>query len=629
VRPSTLRRRASYAVLSAGLLAAGLVPLAASAAVAACPTYVDPEGDSAPVEPAVTGAALQDDGLDLLAITHSTAGGVFSSTVKTVKLLETGSDNSFGDWFQVNFTVMEKAVTIRVVRDANLTETTTTRMQVDGVTVQPAPEAVYDFKAATVTLKVKQADLEKAVGSALTGKPLTAMRALSYGNYGGPGLLFDDADAPEGAKHVFGTACKGGAKGKPAAAPAPSSPKPSGSAKPTPSASPSASSSPTPSGSASPSTSSSATASSSPSTSPTAAPEPTVPVPAPGCIGFADAKGDARPAGQAPNERHLDLLAVTGRTTDTTLSGHLLVDKLAARPSFPAFTGHRFEYEFTVGGKVVHLRATAEGPGEGRIDGVANPDLKVTAAFDVVSSQVVLTIERASLAKALGTPLRDGTVLEALTARSAARTPQTGHPADVATSEDAARARYTVGDGTCFAPKLSVSFPGLVQTSDGARVNVSMTTSDGRTAAGQKVTARVGNGRSVSATTDKQGNVTLVAPVTDAAGTPLLVVRSTGSAGKGELTSPLRVVAERAVLSLRSSGTGSTRTVTATLTDDDRPGRALPGQRVVLSFGGRSVAVTTDSAGRAVTQVPAGSAVEAVFAGRSGFLTEAKARAQA
>lgn len=76
------------------------------------------------------------------------------------------------------------------------------------------------------------------------------------------------------------------------------------------------------------------------------------------------------------------------------------------------------------------------------------------------------------------------------------------------------------------------------------------------------------------------------------------------------------------------SGSGSTRTLAATLTDDD-PRRGLPGQKVTFSFGGRSVTATTDRNGRAVATVPAGSVVDVVFAGRTGFLSAAKVRATA
>ncbi len=616
MRVSPLSRRLTYAALSAGLLAAALVPLTASAATAACPTYVDDAEDSAPVDPALS-PIFQDGQLDILSVTHSTAKGVFSTTFVLSALNDYGSEYSIGDWYEANFTVVEKAVSMRVTRDANVEGTTATRLQVDGVTTEVVPEALYDFDKETVTLTVKQAELEKAVGAKLAGRPLTGMGARSLENYKAFGLAWDFADAPEGAVHVFGTACKAGAAQKPA-------PAPTGAASASPSAKPSASASATPSASASatPSASTSASATASPSGSP-APPQPTVPVPAHGCIGFADAKGDARPGGQAPNDPHLDLLSVTARTTSTTLSGHLQVDKLAARPSFAAFTGHRFEYQFSVGGKLVLLRATAEGPGEGLVDGVLVPDLKVTAAFDVVSSQVVLTVDRAGLAQALGRELPMGTFLEAQVGRSIARSPAVSFTADTASPEDAARARYTVGDNTCFAPKLSVTAPGEVQTSDVALVSIALSTSDGRVAKGQTVTGRIGSGRTATATTDSSGLATLRVPVSDAAGTRELVVQSSGTAGDGELRSTVRVLVEQTRLALRSSG----GTVTGTLTDDD--GRAVSGQRLVFAFGGRSVAATTDSRGRAAVSVPAGTVVEVSYAGRRGHLAPVKARVTA
>lgn len=620
------RRRVAYGALSAGLLAAGLVPLVASAAGSPCPTYADPAGDAAPGNAALA-PLLGDDSLDMLSITHSATKGVLSSTVQLGALHETGSDYSFGDWFEMNFTVHEKAVSMRVIRDANVEDTTETRITVGGVVQDFAPEAVYDFDNARVTLTVKQADLEKALTKPLKGQQFTKMTARSLGNYLVPGVTWDLAAAPEGVTYTFGDTCKAPAGAK---APAPSK---------APSASPSAGSSPTARPSASPTgsptPSGSPTASAAPSASPTGPPpppKPSVPVPAAGCRGFVDPKGDARPsAGPASpgNDPDLDIVAVTGRTTKDAVAGHLQIDKLAGKPSFPGFSGHRFEYSFTVAGKVVVLRADAEGAGAGLVDGAASPDLKVTAAFDPVSSQVVLGVDRAGLAKATGSALPDGTVLTDVVARSFARTAVGTVAADTATPEDKATARYTVGDSTCFEPRLSVSLPGEVQTSDMAQVTVSLVTSDERPAAGQTVTAQVGKGRAVSAKTNEQGAVNLVVPVSDAAGSRQLLVRSAGSAGDGELRTPLRVLVEKTVLGVRSSGAGATRAVTATLTDDDDRRRPLAGQRVVFSFDGRSVAATTDRAGRAVAQVPRGSSVTVSFAGRSGFLTAAKARTTA
>jgi hypothetical protein len=350
-------------------------------------------------------------------------------------------------------------------------------------------------------------------------------------------------------------------------------------------------------------------------------------VPAAGCVGFTDPAGDSDaavgPAG-AGDDPDVDLLSVTGRTTTKAVAGHLAVSALGAGPSFPAFTGHRFELELTVGGKLVVLSASETGPGEGTVDGASNTTLLVDAVFDEPSSQVVLSVDRASLVKATGTALPDGVALTDVAARSYAVSPVSESVADTA-----AGGSYVVGDNTCFRPALSVTTPGSVQTSDLAVVSVALTTSDGRTAPNQTVTARVGGGRTVSAKTDGQGTVTLSVPVTEAAGARTLVVRSSGSAGDGELRTPVRVVVERSVLAVRATGSGASRTVTATLTDDDAPRRMLGGQEVTFAFGARTVTATTDDFGRATTTVPAGSTVDVAFAGRSGFLSSSKARATA
>lgn len=626
--PNALPRRLSVGVLSTGLLAGVLIPLT-QASAAGCASWTDKKGDATTDQSGV--ALLADAQLDIVAAALGTVGDSLVATITTDGL--GGSSSDAGDEFVMMFTVGTVTMTMYADRVAAGGATVDSDAGIfdnqGSATPLKRGEATYDVKTKTVTIKIKTADVVAASGGKVTvGSTLTGLVAQTTNVVPvvyEPLTPYDDA--PTTLTTVLGRACELGGV---AAAPAPagpasgSSPAPSGS----PSAKPTSSASAAPTSSASPSASASASASASPSPAP--APQPTVPVPATGCFGFEDPKGDARPGGQAPNDPDLDILSVTGRTTPTSLSGHLRIDKLAAKPALPVFSGHRFEYQFTIDDKVVLLRANAEGEGAGLVGGVAAPDLKVTAAFDTVSSQVVLSVTRESLETVLDREVPEGTFLSSQVARSIARNASpVPSPADTATTEDASRARYTVGDNTCFAPKISVSLPGQVQTSDSALISVSITTSDGRVAAGQRVTARVGGSRAVSARTDSQGNATLVAPVTDAAGSRLLVVRSSGSTGPGELTSPVRVVTERALLFLGADGAGAARTVTATLTDDDEPRRGLAGQRVVFTFGGRSVAATTDSAGRASTQVPAGTVVDAAFAGRTGFLTEARARARA
>lgn len=628
MRPTSLRRRAAYSGACAALLAAGLVPLVASAAGSPCPTYADAAGDAAPLNAALF-PLIGDPSLDLVAVTHSTAKGVLSSTVQVAALQEAGPKHSAGDWFEVAFTVAEKAVVMRAIRDTDAQKTTTTRIQVAGVTQEFAPVATYDFAAGTVRLDVKLADLQKAVGAPLKGKAFSAMTASTFGYYLAPGVRWDSAAAGEGISYTVGDFCKPAPAKKPAAAPSAGA---SPSARPSASPSGGASASPSARPSASPSASASASPSAAPSPQPSATPrpQPTVPVPAPGCFGLTDAKGDAKPsAGPASpgNDPDLDLLAVTGRTTRDVVAGHLQIDKLAAKPTFPGFSGHRFEYSFTLGGKVVVLRADAEGPGVALVDGAAAADVVVKAFFDTVSSQVVLTADRATLAAATRASTADGALMTDLVGRSFARNAAGAFAADTAQASSPEQNRYTIGDSSCFTPRLSVSSPGRVQTSDVAPISVAMVTSDGRPAAGQTVTARIGSGRAVAAKTDAQGTVNLAVPVTVAAGSPELVVQSSGSAGDGLFRSAMRVVEERSVLSARSSGSGANRTVTAVLADDD--GRALAGQRLAFAFAGRTVAATTDRAGRASVQVPAGTTVDVAFAGRRGFLSSAKARTTA
>lgn len=630
MRSSTLRRRASYAALSTGLLAALLVPLT-SASAAACPSWTDEAGDSTTGQSGI--GPLGDANLDIVAAQFGTVGKDVVGIIKS-EGLNSGSSDA-GDEFRFEFVVAGVHMLMYADRTAPLGETLDASAGFFNLDNDDAPigaaEATYDPETKAVTIRGPLAELALAVTKPVVGQKVTELTAKTS-NIVLFQPVFDYDEAPTPLTHVLGTSCTlGGAPSKPAPAtsPAAGSPaaSPAGSAEASPEASTPASTEP--SGSSAPSPTGSAAASPTGSPPP---PQPTVPVPAPGCFGFTDAKGDARPGGAVSpgNDPDLDILAVTGRTSPTALAGHLQIDKLGTRPSFPAFTGHRFEYQFNVGDKVVLLRANTEGEGVGLVDGTAAPDLKVTAAFDVVSSQVVLSVDRASLATVLKSRIANGTLLTKQVGRSIARTPAPViAPADTASTDDAARGTYTVGDNTCFAPRISASLPARVQTSDLAVVSLSLTTSDGRTAAGQTVTARVGDGRAVSARTDKQGGATVSVPVSEAAGLRQLVVRSSGSAGQGELRSDMNVLVERALLFAGSRGSGTSRVVTATLTDDDNPRRGLTGQRVTFRFGGRTLTGTTDRSGRATATVPAGSVVEIAFAGRRGFLTAAKVRTTA
>ena len=112
------RLRAVIGVALAGsLLAGGLAAFADQALPADCPaTYTDPAGDSGLGDPG-TGPATADDDLDIVAVTHSVDAGVFTTSIKVVKLLASGPGNSFADRVTSNFTRAKKEVTVVAERD--------------------------------------------------------------------------------------------------------------------------------------------------------------------------------------------------------------------------------------------------------------------------------------------------------------------------------------------------------------------------------------------------------------------------------------------------------------------------------------------------------------------------------
>jgi hypothetical protein len=109
----------------------------------------------------------------------------------------------------------------------------------------------------------------------------------------------------------------------------------------------------------------------------------------------------------------------------------------------------------------------------------------------------------------------------------------------------------------------------------------------------------------------------------------VLSVRAPGDAdgsGKAEARTSINVVAEVSKIAYRSSGTGSTRTFTITLTDDDARRNPFAGALVKFAYSGKSVSVRTDSAGRASVKAGAGAQINVSYAGRSGYVRPATAR---
>ena len=117
--------------------------------------------------------------------------------------------------------------------------------------------------------------------------------------------------------------------------------------------------------------------------------------------------------------------------------------------------------------------------------------------------------------------------------------------------------------------------------------------------------------------------------VVDRAGTRSLVVRYAGDAngsGKAEKRQNVTVLAEVSKIATKSTGSGSTRTFTMTLTDDDATRHPYGGAKLSVAHSGKSVTVTTDRNGRATLTLRAGTHVDIRYAGKGGYVAAGTAR---
>lgn len=633
-------------LLAVALLLAGAV-VALAGPTADCNSWTDPKGDSTTGQRGVPGT--EDSQLDIVGASFGTVGENIVGTITTAGLSSGSSDA--GDEFRFSFTVAGVRMLMYVDRTAP-----------DGVTVDVtagffnrdntnapggAVTAVFDVKTKTVTLTGKVSELAKSVTKPVLGQEVSVLVAETFNQVAFGSLTPAAYDkAPTTIKPVVGTEC-GASSGGGAASPTPSA-----------SASPSASGSPSPSASASPAPSGSATASPAPSGAAGSGGDG----PTPGCTDITDPKGDAspnatNPGAPTPNDPDLDILAVNFRTEPDTISGYLKIDKLGTKPALG--NGHRFDMTFTAGGKVVEIYGgqpdavagatnaalvaagvSAPAAGGGRLAGTYNAGIKTKTVFDVKASRVVLSVDRASLAKVVGNDLADGTVLTLTSAHSRVYTPTAGSLlADTAQAAKPDEQVYTLGDNRCFvvetapaaatATSLIVSAPRRVQVGDRQPVTVTLRDGD-QPRAGASVSARLGNGTAAAGRTDGNGRLRLQVPIPGPAGTKTLVVTYAGDenkAGAATVRRSVTVLPERSLLTYTTSGSGDTRLLTITLIDDDEPTRH-PYANVPVTFGyeQRYTTVRTDRRGQAFLRVRTGTKVDMDYAGRSGYVTSAKRR---
>lgn len=643
--------------VTASLFAGGMAAVWAADASAGC-SWTDATGDAS------AGGGASDPDLDLTRLSFASGeDGSVLMTAKVKTLADTGPKGYPGDEFEFDFTLNDKSFVVGAVRttasDGGDPETSA-YVLVDGddaTADAPSLAPTFDPDSSTVQASISQDDLSTLAGDSADGAVLSGLGAVSYARTGdGSSQQADDASADEATWTVGSDSCDGQTASKP---------QPSSSEDPTadPTEDPNAD----------------------PSEDPTAEPTPKRPTledqPTPGCTLFTDVSGDANPvpvagASGTGNDPDVDLRAVTVKSLPESLVAFVKVETLADKPTSAAYKGHRFQVSFSFNGLTVSYRADAAGAAVGLLGGSVNPDLSATAAFDKSRNQVVFTISRAGLLKATRSAPADGKKLTAVTAKTqvllqgqgamSSAPPQAAPPtpmpmdqpvdADSATGTTSTQQAYTIGDNTCFyaegaapkattssrprttstAPKpasLTVTAPGQVQYSDLAAVSVVLKSSGGKALSGKTVTATLGAGNPVAGRTDSSGKANLKVPATDAAGSRSLVVSfagdTSGNAAK-EVRKTVTVVVEGVRLSGTSSGTGSVRTYTATLTDDDSP-TATPqtGQVLTFQYSGKTVTVKTDSSGRASVRVATGANIAVSYAGRTGYVAPAKIQSRA
>lgn len=585
----------------AGLLT--LLPFAGAEA-AACPSWTDVAGDASAGVP-----GTEDDNLDLLDAKVLVTANDVSVVLKVAGLADTPT--GYGDEFALEATVDGNDLLFYVDRDPAFGETAAVyNLSTDA---SGDATATYDVAADTVTIKATTAAIDEALGSEAKGKAATSLRAYtSLQAAAVPIPEYDDAAPATGTTFTFGTACT--ASGGPA-------PTPTGSAPPAPSPSPTTGPGGLPAG-----------------------------YPQAGCDTFTDATGDGTPDapianGGVPvheldNDPDLDVTGLVLGSTPAELVAFLRVDDLADLPA--TGNGHQFDVTFTHNGKAINLYTqqfddvvaaqrevidasmllVANPPTGGKVGTTYNAGLEVTAEFDTANDVVVLRLTRESLDAVAGAAAPDGTTLTPISGASRMVTPTGGYTtADTVQAADAAARVFTMGESPCFAPPPAVLTnvgATTVQYGDAAKVAIRLTSAAGAPLRNEVVLLSLGGTkRLVKTAPDGVARTSLTTGAT--AGSHSLVASFEGddAAGPATLTVPFKVVVEKTRVAFSVSRSGTKRTVTAKLLDDD--GHPVAGQVLTLYVNGRKVASPrTPSSGAVTVSAVAGQTVKAVYAGLSG-----------
>ena len=649
-----MSRRIATAV-AAAVVGAGLVPLGlslANAAPAGCGSWTDLAGDATKGDP--EGLTNEDD-LDLVKVAVTSDATAMTVAAQVKALSDLGPDNSWGDKFITAFTAGGKSLTVTAARDELLDGAPAgggavhTYYISDGTTKSTATGA-YDVSKNTVSVTFKKADLAKLVGKSVDGLALTAWSTTASEFYStafvqgsgdsGSSSTWDTATAPA----TFTVTDPGSGCGGAAPGPVPTSATPSASA--TPTATPSATASATPT----------ATTTASPTPSPTttgtpgAFEEPAYSFPRAGCQLFTDAPGDGTPTVQGPaafqNDGDIDVTSVSASTTGTAIKVLTTVAALGDHPAEPV-DGDRFEVTFKANGKTFVFGAGRAGQVSGgasaatgataTTNGTADSKLKFTQTYDKTKNTVVFTIDRAGLEAAAGAPVPVGTALTGFLVKTYGYLGNQKLAADTAQAAAAADQQYVVGDNACFFPPAAqMEWLGddTVTSEYGDLVEgaVALTSDAGDALEGRTVTFTLGTA-TVSGVTDSDGVADVFIPALVAAPGAKLVAAFAGDAENYRTSLPYDVTVspEGTKLTLAIAKSGTKRTVTATLVDNDKPAaNPVAGQKLDVLVNGKKVGtVTTDAKGKAAwAKAVAGQTVKFSLAAVTGKYAAAAAQAK-
>lgn len=567
------RRALTLAALATAVTVNGGFALLSASAAAACITYTDPTGDAKAVVASQT--ADEDADLDITGLSLNNTATELIGTI-TVKKLAANPAKAPGHGFSFSYTFNGKkfehsyykygqSALDTAASTGGITYTST----VAG-TSRPIPvAATFDLAKNTATLKVQLADLEPWAFAPAFNAELTALGARTGSDYFAEGVPYDSLAAADSSYRIrYGCgpdAVDGGNR-------------------------------------------------------------PPLPLrvtedeyPRDDCFLVTDKKSDGTPiiAGPAtaPNEPDVDIVGLNVNTTASEIKAFIKVDKLADKPA--NFTGDRFEVIFGYLGKTFTFAVGRFGatpnpalpvvgapfadPNRGQVNGTTNAALKPTGTFDKATNTVVIGISRAALNTAAGEDVPLGAVLTGVLAKTWAYQPGLQFTADTATN--AADTKYVVGFSRCFLPpeaKLTAIGTPSVQFGDEVALSAKLENENGTALSGKTVKFTLG-ATTVNATTNGAG--VAVANVVDTltAGDATYSVSFAGdkSAGPAAIAAPITVRLEVTKLTLAVAKSGSTRTVTATLKDDD--GKPLAGQTLLWTINGKAAgSAKTDAAGRAV-----------------------------